>query len=121
MAHVIQFIPMKEFPNRIFELRKARGWSQTDVGDLVGCSKMHVSGLERGDRELTLHWMQRFAEAFGVLPADILSAQDNPMQLSAEEREFIMRFRMADEATRDNLKRVSDALLPFKSASTNAA
>lgn len=121
MADVIQFIPMKEFPNRIYALRKARGWSQTELGEMVGCSKMHVSGLERGTRELTLQWMQRFADAFGVLPADILAIEDNPMQLSPAERELIMRFRMADEATRESLKRVSDALLPLKGDKQDAA
>ena len=73
MADVISFVPMSEMPNRLYELRRQRGWSQQQVADKVGCAKMHISALERGIRDLTLPMMRRLADAFGVAPADLLS------------------------------------------------
>lgn len=121
MPTVVQLIPMDKSPNRIYALRRARSWSQEELGNMVGCTKMHISGLERGKRELTLAWMQKLGDAFGVVPADILAEDDNPMRLSMAERELVMRFRMADDDARRNIQRVTEALLPFKGEDHKAA
>lgn len=112
---------MTEYPNRIFELRRAKGWSQQELADRIGCSKMHVSGLERGLRELSLDWMRRIAKEFGVAPVEILSDEDNPYHLTEEEADFIALFRAADAQTRENIHRVTEALAPFRHFPPKAA
>lgn len=69
---------MGDAPNRIHELRRAANLSQEGLGLLVGVSKMHISGLERGQRELYLGLMRRLAGALGVSTVDILGKIDNP-------------------------------------------
>jgi transcriptional regulator with XRE-family HTH domain len=112
---------MTEHPNRIYELRRAKSWSQQELADIVGCSKMHISGLERGKRELSLEWMRRLGQAFDVMPVDMLSDDDNPARLSEDEAEFLAIYRAADPQTRENIHRVAEALMPFRHFPSKAA
>ncbi|WP_440512752.1 helix-turn-helix domain-containing protein [Sphingopyxis terrae] len=105
---------MDENPNRIRELRLAKGWSQQRLADEVGCSKMQVSGLERGKPKLDQDWMRRLAGPLGVTPADLLPVEDNPRALTEEEWALIQQFRAGDDRGRDELQRVADVLLPFR-------
>lgn len=114
-AKILQFVAMDDHPNRIRELRMALRLSQQDLADRVGCSKMQISGLERGKPLLDINWMRRIAPALGVLPADLLTAEDNPMRLSEEERLLISSYRCGDEDQQATLLRVSDAIVPLRS------
>lgn len=105
---------MDRNPNRIRELRLAKGWSQDRLAEEVGCSKMQISGLERGKPKLDLEWMRRLAVPLGVTPADLLPVDDNPRALSEEEWALIQQFRAGDDRGRDELQRVADVLLPFR-------
>lgn len=105
---------MDENPNRIRELRVAKGWSQQRLADEIGCSKMSISDLERGEVGLDQKWMRRLAPALGVTPADILPVVDNPRTLSEDEWALIQQFRAGDDRGRDELQRVADVLLPFR-------
>jgi transcriptional regulator with XRE-family HTH domain len=112
---------MTEYPNRINELRRAKGWSQQELADMVGCSKMHISGMERGKRELSLDWMQRLGKVFSVAAVDILSDEDYPDRLSDEEAQLLATFRAADPETRESIQRVTEALIPFRHMPGKAA
>lgn len=105
---------MDRNPNRIREWRLARGLSQDALADIVGCSKMQISGLERGKPKLDLEWMRRLADALAITPADLLPVDDNPRALSDEEWALIQQFRAGDDRGRDELQRVADVLLPFR-------
>ncbi|MEV4934401.1 helix-turn-helix domain-containing protein [Sphingobium sp. LSP13-1-1.1] len=112
-ATILHFPAMTERPNRIYQLRTERGLSQQELGEMIGCSKMHVSGMERGVREVTLTWMQRIADALGVDPSDVMNEDDNPLRLTPDERRLIERYRSADDAAKQNIQRVTEALSPF--------
>jgi transcriptional regulator with XRE-family HTH domain len=120
-AQLLLFVPMTEYPNRIYELRRAKGWSQLDLAEIVGCSKMHISGMERGKRELSLEWMRRLAQAFNVPPVDILADVDNPDRLTDEEQRFLETYRAADPQTKESIQRVTEALMPYKHIPSKAA
>lgn len=121
MGEVLQFAFMAEPPNRLLELRRARDWSQQELADRVGISKMQVSRLERGVGELSLTMMRRLAEVFEVTPAELLEEDDNPLNLTDDERELLERFREADPATRAQLQKVADVMLPWKGPEQDAA
>lgn len=104
---------MADLPNRLYELRRLKGWSQQELADRAGCSKMHISGLERGKREFSLTMMRRIARELGVSPADLLSADDNPQQLSDEEARLLETYRRAADDKREDIQRVAEALAPF--------
>lgn len=113
-AEILQFVRVDDAPNRLRELRMAAKLSQQALGDAIGVSKVTISDLERGNLRLDTGYMRRIAPILGVLPADLLSLEDNPWALSAEERELIHRMRAADDAQREQLHKVADVLVPFK-------
>lgn len=120
-ATVLSFLRMEDMPNRILELRRAAGLSQEELGFRVGVSKMQISGMERGKRELSLGMMRRLAEALDVSPADLLCDEDNPMRLASEERALLSRYRAADPDQQRNIERVTEALVPFINRQRDAA
>jgi transcriptional regulator with XRE-family HTH domain len=121
MADLLHFMAMGDFPNRVNQLRRERGLTQQQLADAVGCSKMQVSGIERGKREFSYSMMQRFAAALGVSVADLLGQKDNPYLLAPDERDMITRMRYASPDEREQLQRVAEAMLPFRDQRQDAA
>ncbi len=66
-------------PNRIKELREARGWSQTKLSTLVHCHHTKIGRLETGKQQLTKLWMDRLAAVFGISPTDLIARPDTPL------------------------------------------
>lgn len=62
--------------NRIRELRELAGLSMDELAERLGTSRQQVSKHEHGQRRLTIQWLQRYAMALGVTPADIMAAPD---------------------------------------------
>ncbi|HVJ54923.1 MAG TPA: LexA family transcriptional regulator [Aliidongia sp.] len=59
-------------PDRLKQLRLARGWSLAKLGEMIGTSGQNVSKLELGKARLTLDWMNKFAQAFGIEPLELM-------------------------------------------------
>lgn len=85
-------------PNRIRELRQKAALSQGRLGEMVGCSHVQISELERGEAKLSNLWMQRLAEPLGVKPADLMNLEDGA--LTVEERSLLRLFHSLDEIDR---------------------
>ncbi len=60
-----------EKPNRIAEIRKAKGLQQHELADKIGTSQIQISRLERGERTLRPHWAKLIANALGTTPQAI--------------------------------------------------
>lgn len=60
-----------EFPNRIRELREARGWSLQELGEAAGTSAQQVFRLEKGQRQLDIEWIAKLSKALGVQPWEL--------------------------------------------------
>jgi transcriptional regulator with XRE-family HTH domain len=98
-------------PNRIRELRKARGMTLGDLAPRAGLTIGHLGNLERGDRELTKPVMERLAAALGYEQADLLNVAEGG--LTEEERRIIAIFREAEESGRSAIRAVADSQQPF--------
>lgn len=61
-------------PNRIKELRKARGLTLAELARRAGTTNQQVSKLELGQIRLSVDWIDRLAAALGVAPAALLPA-----------------------------------------------
>lgn len=103
-----------EPPNRIRELREALGLSQQELARMANCDPTALNKVEKGTRGLDQKWMRRLAPHLNVTPAELLPLEDNPYQLSDEEREMIDRLRSADDRGRQTFRGVADAVLPFR-------
>ena len=66
--------------NTLRPLRLSRGLSLQDLATRVGTSKAQIDKLERGERRLTVDWLQRLAQALDCAATDITP------QLSALQR-----------------------------------
>ena len=96
--------------NRIREIRCQRGLTQSRLAELVNATTQQISYLERGERQLTLHWMTRLAAALGCAPADLFSPAAPPPALGVEERLWLDLFRALSPAERDALLTVGRSM-----------
>ena len=120
-ATILPFLRMEDMPNRILELRRAAGLSQEELAFRIGVSKMQISGMERGKRELTLTMMRKLADALGVDTVDILGRGDNPTLLDEGARRLVTSYNRAPADQRDNITRVAEALAPTVRTDRSAA
>ncbi|TKR53276.1 helix-turn-helix transcriptional regulator [Allopusillimonas ginsengisoli] len=63
--------PLQAFGRRLAELRKEQGISQEQLAYMSGVARSYVSGVERGQRNISLINITRLAEAL-QLPASKL-------------------------------------------------
>lgn len=112
MSYIFAMFP----ENRIRELRKKAGLTQSELGARVGLHQTQIGNLENGGRNLTFEWARRIAAALGVSFADILGEQDNPDRLSPEERELVRNFREAAAEQQALIQRVAEPLEPYNAA-----
>lgn len=68
------------YPNRIREIRIARGLSAEKLGESCGTSQQQIQRLETGERRLTQGWMEKIAKALRIAPADLLPGIQRPGQ-----------------------------------------
>ena len=104
------FIPT----NRIRELRLQRGLRLIPLAAMMNTTAAQVARLETGERELTLHWMQRIAAAFGCSPADLLLPVDGGLE--PVERELVDTLREVPQAGRAAIYSVAESQRPFRAA-----
>lgn len=58
---------------KIRALRALRGWRQTDLAQAAGMQRAYIGAVERGERNLSLHNLERIADALDVTLADLFS------------------------------------------------
>jgi len=60
------------FGKRLREIRHRRGISQEKLAGLAGLHRTYVSGVERGERNISLANIERLARALGVPMSDLM-------------------------------------------------
>lgn len=58
------------------QARLAKGLSQEDLGELTGLHRTYVGSVERGERNVSIDNMERFAEALGRTLASLLKGPE---------------------------------------------
>jgi transcriptional regulator with XRE-family HTH domain len=61
---------------RIAYLRQQKGLSLGELAKAAGTTKAQIQKLERGDRRLSLEWMERLARALDTKISDLLPAEE---------------------------------------------
>lgn len=120
-AQILHFERVKDAPNRIRELRMARGWSQQRLADAINMTKMNLSEIERGNVTLNINHMRLIARVFGLSPAELLNEHDNAFLLDEEEAELIERRRHASDEDRAKFSQVAEVMLPYIPPPSKAA
>lgn len=104
--------------NRLRELRKAAGLSQVQLAERTGVSQSAISQIENDAIAMDTAWMRAFARELRCEAADLLSDEDNPHRLSAEERALVEAYRSSTPEQRELLLRLT---IVDKSAPTQQA
>ena len=58
---------LAEFGERVSELRRVRGLSQQGLANKSGLHRTYISGVERGERNISLLNIHKLAVALGVV------------------------------------------------------
>jgi transcriptional regulator with XRE-family HTH domain len=61
----------KRFGKRVKELRQARGLSQNELGKLGEGDTNFISGIEKGESDISIEMIQKLSIAFQVNISDI--------------------------------------------------
>lgn len=74
----------------ISHLRESRGWSRPELGRRCrpATSGSQIERLEKGERKLTVEWIERLAAAFNLDPAELIAG---------ESQQFTLTEQVADE------------------------
>ncbi len=64
--------------HRIRTIRENKGWSRRQLASAAETSESQIVKLERGERRLTVEWLNRLAKALDVLPAEIIEDENIP-------------------------------------------
>lgn len=62
---------VSSFGARLRTLRKARGLSQEAFADIAGLDRSYVGGVERGERNVSLINIKKFADALEISVEDL--------------------------------------------------
>lgn len=73
-----------EIGERLFKLRKRKGWKQLDVAERAGISERSYAAIERGEAKPKLDTLLKICNVLQVTPDVILTA-DNPSEKLREE------------------------------------
>ena len=77
-----------DISQKIKELRKAKGLSQTQLAQLIGVSQSAINYFENRGNELTISQLQKITEVMGVSWRDILSEEESPKtEITSSENE----------------------------------
>lgn len=66
------------FAANLRKVRRERGYSQEKLADLTGLHRTYVGSVERGERNVSIDNMERFARALGVSLARLVAPGDAP-------------------------------------------
>jgi transcriptional regulator with XRE-family HTH domain len=104
--------PTKDAPpfgQRLASARKAKGWSQQYLADLLGVTRELINYYERQAKNPSLDFIQRAAQILEVSMVDLIGEDDKPLKikpgpvsqleqrlervkkLSRKEQEFILK------------------------------
>jgi len=70
----MSFVKLDTDPNanNIKRMRKLKGWTLQKLADALGTSRSQVDKLERGERRLTVDWLDKVATALECSPLELL-------------------------------------------------
>ena len=89
------------------KLRKQKGLTQKQVGELIGCDPSTVSRYESGKLELTPDLLERFAEIYEVSVSYILESDiKGTYDLTLDEIDMLSDYRAADDRAKADAKTI---------------
>lgn len=105
---------LTEYPNRVRYWRDQAGLKQEELGKLIGVSKVQISRIELGQRDLHLGYARRIAAALKVTTADLLTELDNPVAADPQLREINENYQLASDEARNMIAAVAESSVKYR-------
>jgi len=67
--------------NLLREIRESKGLSGRELAKRSGLSPAFISRMERGERNISIHQLEKLAEALSVTPGDLVERQLKPFAI----------------------------------------
>ncbi|MCI0407734.1 MAG: helix-turn-helix domain-containing protein [Acidobacteria bacterium] len=102
------------FGQRLARLRKARGFSQTELGELLGVSQRVMTYYERQSERPPAHLLPRLAEVLGVSLEELLGlrpTQDKPAPRNTRLWRKLRQIEKLPPGDRKTVLKILDSLL----------
>lgn len=90
--------------NRVAELRKKEGWSQSELASYVGLAQNTISQYENGQRNLSSRMILELSNLFGVSPGYLLGESDGPGEIRPTPHDLQLATKIIAE---DNVSKVN--------------
>ncbi|NOU62820.1 helix-turn-helix domain-containing protein [Paenibacillus sp. LMG 31461] len=87
----------------IRNLRKLKGFSQEELGEMSGFHFTYIGGLERGERNISLTNLEKVAECLSVTLSDLLRTAE-----SNDEKTYTSLHEAAAHEITSTLQRLND-------------
>ena len=102
----------------IRKVRKKRGWSQSDLGEMIGSHLTHVNRIETGKHNPSLEVLKKIASALEVsIDYLVHGTEDDFQEVKIEDKNMAERIKLLntlDPEDRKAVIRVIDAMLTKK-------
>lgn len=96
-----------EFANRIVELRKQKGLSQKELGDMLGVSNKAVSKWENGESMPKLSTMLKLAEIMGIDGNELIGLQPGQNESPAVDKSELDRLKSENASLSSQLGKMN--------------
>jgi len=97
--------------NSIAAVRRRKGLTLDAVAKAAGTTKSQIQKLEKGERRLTLAWMERLARALDISMSDLLPANETALPAAQSDREILEVIGMLQDEDRRIVLDVATRLL----------
>lgn len=94
---------------RIKEHRKARGWTQEQLAQMVGTTKGYISQMENGVREPSAETLRSLAAAFGVDAVQMIEPDSDEARAIMNHLATFQKLAPEDQLA---VARIAEKLLP---------
>ena len=114
-AYLMESLPiMSNFAERLKQLRKQKGISQTELGKLVSVHYNHIGRYERGESRPSADALMRLSEVLGVSNDYLIDgAKDAAAKANFEDRELLQQFLDVQQLDANDKRLVKEFLDAF--------
>ena len=88
---------MKDILSTITEYRENKGWTEYQLAEQSGLPQSTISSWYRKNMIPTVPSLEKICMAFGITLSQLFAEDDDPVTLTASQKELLMRWSRLDE------------------------
>lgn len=104
---------MVKIGDRITQLRKQKGWSQTELAKKIGASREAIGKYERNEAVPSVETAKKIADAFEVT-LDYLVNEDGNLSFDKKTVKRLRDIELLDDKNKEHVLALLDAFLERK-------